>query len=157
MKIINFAYRRYLPSGNLSVGCTSSLCRPRHKSFWESRALFSKRALEKTSAFLFAKLFLCASCCQRKSVKRFKCTKCSLYKPFSAFLLAEGGAKEKLTKENAEERFRHCGGEEGSASPHRKLLKKLDQNFLCLGLYKPFAKSKFNIHHIYLLLALFAL
>ena len=42
-------------------------------------------------------------------------------KPLAAFLLATGGAKEKLTKENAV-----C---KGAAPAPRELLKKLDQNF----------------------------
>ncbi len=54
-----------------------------------------------------------------------------LSKLLAAFFLwlNEAQRKKANKKRNAEERFRHCGGEEGSASPHRELLKKLEQNF----------------------------
>ena len=48
----------------------------------------------------------------------------------AAFLLQEGGAREKLTKENAERGVSpSADGEEGVAPPPHKLLKKFDQNF----------------------------
>ena len=110
---------------------SNGLGRPRHKSFWESRALFPKRALEKTSAFLFLlTFFLCASCCQRKKVaSRYTARNFVQLKPFSAFLLAEGGAKEKLRKENAEERFRSLRRATAARGGSDKLSRKLEQSF----------------------------
>ena len=49
-------------------------------------------------------------------------------KSLAAFLLAEKGAREKLTKENAGFVSPSAEGDQGSAFGNRKLLKKLDQN-----------------------------
>ena len=47
----------------------------------------------------------------------------------AAFLLHEGGAREKLPKENAAKGISpSADGEEGTRPPLRELLKKLDQN-----------------------------
>ena len=49
--------------------------------------------------------------------------------PLAAFLLAEKGAREKLTKENAGFISPSAEGDQGSAFGNRKPLKRLDPNF----------------------------
>ena len=84
------------------------------------------------TAFLFCQAFFFAppSCKEKSGVTNLGMLTATHQKSLAAFLLAEKGAREKLTKENAVWGVSPSAeGDQGSAFGNRKPLKRLDLNF----------------------------